>query len=310
LVAEPPDHDPLAEQGGWSEVRRIGGSRGLSGRDRLGGIGQALSRLDTEPRLLAALRNLRRRLPGDEKFGDPLSAAGSTSAAAVARGLAALRTPERESAVGELGLVGLQLWQSLSERTGRGRGDADLALMFTDLVDFSPYALAAGDTAAVELLVEVGRVVEDRVAAHGGRIQKRLGDGLLATFLDVRSAVEAALDAQEAIGEVQLRGYQPRMRVGVHWGRPRKLGGEMLGADVSLAASVGAAARGGQVLVSAPALSQLDAEAAGLRLGRRRRLRSPGAPQELHVASVRRRGAEEDGEDGPRRWRVLRNDRT
>ncbi|HEV3055906.1 MAG TPA: hypothetical protein VGX45_14685, partial [Solirubrobacteraceae bacterium] len=35
-------------------------------------------RLDSQPGLLAAARRLRRRLPGDEKFGDPLSTAGET----------------------------------------------------------------------------------------------------------------------------------------------------------------------------------------------------------------------------------------
>jgi adenylate cyclase len=304
LVAEPPDHGPDGGRGRWSELRNV---RGTQGVERLGEVGQALGRLDTEPRVLAALRNLRRRLPGDERFGDPLSAAGSTGAAAVARGLAALRPPERESVLGELGLAGLQLWQSLSERAGRGRGERDLALMFTDLVDFSPFALAAGDTMAVELLVEVGRAVEATVAAHGGRIQKRLGDGLLATFGDVAGAVEAALDAQAAVGELELHGYRPRMRVGVHWGRPRTLGGEILGADVTVAASVGAAARAGQVLLSDPALAQLGADPAGLRVGRRRRMRQAGAPRQLEVASVRRRSPDEASEGGgPRRWRVLR----
>jgi hypothetical protein len=42
------------------------------------------------------------------------------------------------------------------------------------------------------------------------------------------------------------------------------------------------------VLVSAPALSQLDPAFHGLTIGRRKRLRSADVPDELQVATVRR----------------------
>src|SRR5437764_9853632 len=147
---------------------------------------------DTQPGLLAAARRLRRRLPGDEKFGDPLSTAGVKPVEVVARGVSAL-TPERESLVQELGLAGLQLWQSLSEAAGRGRGDQPLALLFTDLVGFSSWALKAGDAATLDLLRQVGSAEESAILAFQGRVVKRLGDGLMATFLSAQGAVEAAL---------------------------------------------------------------------------------------------------------------------
>jgi len=242
-------------------------------------------RLDAQPSLLAAARRLRRALPGDEQFGDPLSMAGTTPVEAVARGVSSL-APERESLVQELGMAGLQVWQSLSEAAGRGRGEVELAVLFTDLVGFSAWALRAGDAATVQLLREVGVAVETAVLAHEGRIVKRLGDGVMATFLSARAAVDAALDAQEAVAAVSVDGYQPRMRAGVHWGRPRKLGGDYLGVDVNIAARVGAAAKADQVLVSDRALEQIDA--AGLATGRRKRLRADGAPRDLHVTAVSR----------------------
>jgi adenylate cyclase len=78
------------------------------------------------------------------------------------------------------------------------------------------------------------------------------------------------------------------MRLGVHWGRPRRLGGEFVGTDVSVLAAIGAAARPGQVLVSGPALAQLDPALHDLRFGRRKRLRSAEAPAAMQVAVVRR----------------------
>jgi adenylate cyclase len=244
-----------------------------------------VARIDRQPGLLAAARRLRRRLPGDEKFGDPLSTAGITPVQVVARGVSALR-PERESVAQELGLAGLQLWQSLSEAAGRGRGDQPVALLFTDLVGFSSWALKAGDAATLELLREVGSAVESAILAHNGRVVKRLGDGLMATLLTTQEAVEAALDAQDALRDVEIDGYQPLMRAGVHWGRPRKLGGDYLGVDVNIAARVGDAAKAGEVLVSDAALDRLALD--GLRTSRAKRLRAEGAPRDMHVVRVSR----------------------
>jgi adenylate cyclase len=255
--------------------------------DRVPRLRRTAVRIDSQPRLLAAARRLRRQLPGDEKFGDPLSTAGVTPVETLARGVSALR-PERESLVQELGLAGLQLWQSLSEAAGRGRGDQPLALLFTDLVGFSSWALKAGDAATLELLRQVGTAEETAVLALEGQIVKRLGDGLMASFLSAQDAVRAALDAQDALAEVAVDGYRPRMRSGVHWGRPRKLGGDLLGVDVNIAARVGDAAKAGELLVSDAAVELLDPE--GLKIGRPRRLRAEGTPRDMHVMKVSRAG--------------------
>src|SRR6185437_15933036 len=184
------------------------------------------------------------------------------------------------------GLSALQVWQSVSEAAGRGRGDLEMALLFTDLVGFSEWALQAGDGAVLELLREVGTEVEAVIAQHEGRIVKRLGDGLMATFLDGQQAVQAALDAQDAMREIQVDGYAPRMRAGVHWGRPRKLGGDYLGVDVNVATRVTVAAKAGQVLVSDALLAKIDGD--GMQAGRSKRLRADGTPAGLRVAQVSR----------------------
>ncbi len=252
---------------------------------RLARLRGAVARLDGEPSLISAARRFRQRLPGDEKFGDPLSTAGRAPVEVIARGVSALQ-PGRESVAKELGLSALQVWQSLSEATGRGRGDLDMALLFTDLVGFSRWALGAGDAAVLELLREVGVAVEVAIAAHEGRIVKRLGDGLMATFLSGDAAVQAALDAQDAIRGIEIEGYAPRMRAGLHWGRPRKLGGDYLGVDVNVAARVAEAAKAEQVLVSDALLAQIDVQ--GLTTGRAKRLRADGAPSDLRVIRVTR----------------------
>ncbi len=224
-------------------------------------------------------------MPGDERFGDSLSTAGVSPVQVIARGVSAMQ-PERDSVTKELGLAGLQMWQSLSEATGRGRGDRELALLFTDLVGFSSWALQAGDAATLELLREVGDVVETAVLDRDGRIVKRLGDGVMATFVTAQAAVEAALDAQDAIDAIEVAGYRPRMRAGIHWGRPRKLGGDYLGVDVNIAARVADCAKAQQVVVSDPVLDRIDID--GLRTGRPKRLKAKGAPRELRTVAISR----------------------
>ncbi|MGN6168905.1 MAG: adenylate/guanylate cyclase domain-containing protein [Solirubrobacteraceae bacterium] len=274
------EHEPPRTGLEGADHRAIRGDGARFARAR-----NALTRVDTQPALLDAVRKLRRRLPGDERFDDPLSTAGERPIEMLARGVTTL-SPERESVAQEIGMAGLQVWQSLSEATGRGRGDQPLALMFTDLVGFSSWALQAGDTTALELVREAGRAVEAAVHSHQGRIVKPLGEGLMATFLDAESAVEAALSAQEALAGVEVDGYRPRMRAGVHVGRPRLLGGDYLGVDVNVAARVGDAAETGEVVVSDSAAHQLDP---GLfEVGRPKRLRAEGSPRELQVSRVTR----------------------
>jgi adenylate cyclase len=241
--------------------------------------------VDSHSSLLNVTRRLRRQLPGDEQFGDPLSTAGRQPVEVLGRTVSALQ-PDRKSVVQELGFAGLQVWQSLSEAAGRGRGSQEMAVMFTDLAGFSSWALKAGDEPALALLRDVGTRVEAVIAQHEGRIVKRLGDGVMATFLSARAALDAALDAQDEMNEIEIDGYQPSMRVGVHWGSPRKLGGDYLGVDVNIAARVGDAARPGQVLISEALLARVDTD--GLRTGRSKRLRASGAPRGLHVVRVSR----------------------
>ena len=247
----------------------------------------ALKRFDAHPRLIKAAQAARGMLPGDKSYGDPLSVAGNEPPQLLGQRIVNL-TNERPSAIRELGLSTLQVWQALSEAQGRGRGDHEVAILFTDLVGFSDWALDAGDEKAVDLLRQVGLAVEPCVSAHDGVLVKRLGDGIMAVFPDPTEAVCAALDATEAIGDVEVAGHRPKLRAGVHVGKPRKLGGDYYGVDVNVAARVAGAARAGEVLVSDPARERLEDETVSLQ---RRRFKAKGAPKDLKVFIAKRDGA-------------------
>src|SRR5437763_7401036 len=244
---------------------------------------EKLVETDSSQRFLKIAKWMRERLPGDSELGDALSTAGDEPSLVIARRLSELGA-QRPSVTRELGLGALQMWQALSEAQGRGRGDREVAILFTDLVEFSSWALEAGDDAALDLLRRVFACEEAAVAEHGGQVVKRLGDGMMAAFDDPAAAVAAAHRARADVAEIEVGGYRPELRAGVHLGRPRKLGGDYLGVDVNVAARVAGAAKPGEVLVSSAVRDHLDP--AAFETKRRRRFRAKGAPKELEVFSV------------------------
>jgi adenylate cyclase len=244
---------------------------------------EAARRLNQSPALLTAAKLVRELLPGDSRFGDPLSTAGRAQPEVVGKRLAEL-TARRPGLMREAGLTALQVWQAVSEAQGRGQGDEQLAILFTDLVGFSDFALEAGDEAALGLLREVADAIEPPVAAHRGEVVKRLGDGMMAVFPEPQQAVQAVAEARERLAEVSADGYRPRIRAGMHVGQPRKLGGDYLGVDVNIAARVAEEAGPDELLISDRALALLDADS--LKARKKRRFSVQGVPKDMTVYSV------------------------
>ena len=105
------------------------------------GCGEAAVRIDSHPSVLQAVepaaapdarRRPLRRPALDRRQPEPVGL--------MARGVSALE-PDRPSALHEAGLGALQIWQSLAESAGRGRGEREVTIVFTDLVGFSSWAL-------------------------------------------------------------------------------------------------------------------------------------------------------------------------
>ncbi|WP_324687511.1 adenylate/guanylate cyclase domain-containing protein [Mycobacterium sp. 94-17] len=224
---------------------------------------QWLQSRNRSPGAVAFIRRARRLLPGDPDFGDPLSTAGDGGPRAAARAADRLMG-DRDAVSREVSLGVLQLWQALTEGVSRRPANPEVTLVFTDLVGFSTWALRAGDDAALALLRQVARALEPPLLDAGGHIVKRMGDGLMAVFGDPTVAVRAVLAAKEALKSVEVAGHTPRMRVGIHTGRPQRLASDWLGVDVNIAARVMERATKGGIMVSSSTLdlipqSELDA---------------------------------------------------
>src|SRR6266550_4440936 len=87
---------------------------GMAEQDKLdkpaGRARAAARRINQSPGLLTAAKLVRELLPGDSRFGDPLSTAGRAQPEVVGKRLADL-TARRPGVLREAGLSALQVWQ-------------------------------------------------------------------------------------------------------------------------------------------------------------------------------------------------------
>lgn len=261
---------------------------------RRGQFSAMMNAANQRPDLIDALRKAREQLPGDPAFGDPLSVSGPGGARAVARAADKL-VGDTPSAAREIGFGALQVWQAMLERVGRGKGSQEVTIMFTDLVSFSSWSLTAGDETTLELLRDVAKAIEPPIAERGGQVVKRMGDGVMAVFTSADRAVRAAAQAKRNLDQVSVRGYKPRMRVGLHTGSPREIGGDWLGVDVTVAARVMEAGGNGNMMISEATLNALGPDTlADLGLGAKPYRRSffaaplSGVPEDLRIFKLTR----------------------
>ena len=186
---------------------------------------------------------------------------------------------QRPSMLASLGLNAIQVLSWRGEEGEDGQ-TARLAVVFTDLEGFTAFTSANGDEAASRLLTEHLQAAGPVVRSRGGRLVKRLGDGLLLTFPAPEAAVMACIELVEASGPL-------RLRAGVHVGDVVVRRDDVVGHVVNVAARVAESARGGQVLVSAD-VRDAAGDLGGVRFGRARRRRFHGVDQAVLVCAATR----------------------
>lgn len=153
---------------------------------------------------------------------------------------------QRPSRISSLGLGAAQLLAGrLTPPAGRLES---LAVVFTDLEGFTSYTAEFGDGAALDLLKHHHRLAGPIIRREGGRVVKRIGDGLLCTFTNPQGGLRAA---------VGLLGTAPsplKLRAGVHVGEAILSAGDVIGHAVNVAARVTETARGGSAVATQEAV--------------------------------------------------------
>ncbi len=246
-------------------------------------FGRRVRAADRNAGVVRAAQALRRHAPGADLLLDEEAPSAARTSSRIAR-LVAEAGADQPSATREVGIAGIQAWQALAARRSVRREGAEVTIVFTDLVGFSSWALRAGDDQVLRLIRAVTRVSEEAITRHHGTVVKSLGDGHMAVFADTASAIAACHEMAGSVNAVSVEGYRPQLRTGVHAGHPRVVRRDYLGVDVNIAARVAAAANGGEVLVSGPALENIDRDRYVVR--RRRAFRAKGTPADLEVFVV------------------------
>jgi adenylate cyclase len=243
---------------------------------------QGLRWLSSRRSALQVIRAWREILPGDPGFGDPLSTTGSDPAHVLARRTWSANE-SRWTALSELGLAVLQVAEWAGADLRIGDRDAEVAILFTDLVGFSSWALSVGDEESLEALRQIDATVTTIVTEHEGDVVKRLGDGTMAVFADAGCALFAAEQCMKEVPGLTCDGYDPLMRAGLHFGKPQPIGVDYLGVDVNIAARLCEAAQPGEVLLSDAVRSHLHGRK-GVRRPPRQEL--DGVPKGLEIYSL------------------------
>lgn len=144
-------------------------------------------------------------------------------------------------------LVG-DIEEFLTGQRESGSADIDRVLatvLFTDIVDSTRTAAAFGDRRWRELLDRHDQLASQSVDRHRGKLVKKTGDGILATFEGPGRAVRCALAFSQAAQQIGLS-----LRAGLHTGEIELRGDDIGGIAVHAAARVMAQSRANEVLVS------------------------------------------------------------
>ncbi|MCA1822757.1 MAG: adenylate/guanylate cyclase domain-containing protein [Frankia sp.] len=138
--------------------------------------------------------------------------------------------------------------------TGAERPTGVVAMLFSDIEGSTQLARLLGDQWPGVLRAHHA-ILRGAITAAGGFVSGVEGDSFFATFTNTSSAVDAASTAQRALRAQQWPTSAPEMRVriGIHTGEVTVVEGGYAGIEIHRAARVGAAAHGGQVLLTAAA---------------------------------------------------------
>ena len=124
--------------------------------------------------------------------------------------------------------------------------DRSLAtIMFTDIVSSTERAAELGDARWRALVERHDEVMSSEIERWGGRPVKTLGDGFLAVFDGPAKAVRCARAMAESVRPLGIE-----IRAGVHTGECERVGDDVAGIAVNVAARISALAGSGEVLVS------------------------------------------------------------
>ncbi len=140
---------------------------------------------------------------------------------------------------------------------------AHTTVVFTDLFGSTSAFEALGNAKATQAVTQITSWIARIVEAHGGRVVKMLGDGVLAVFGDNPSAINAVVEMQR-IHQKRMAQIPLPIRIGVASGDVEMVAGDCYGDAVNVAARLSDLSGPNQIWANSAALDGVD-EAEGVR---------------------------------------------
>ncbi len=157
--------------------------------------------------------------------------------------------------------------------------------MFTDIVTSTDLVGLIGDEAWGELLRWHDRELRSAFASHRGEEVNSTGDGFFVAFESATDGLECGVDIQRRLARHRREhGFAPALRIGLHTAEATRRAGDYQGRGVHVAARIGAAASGAEILVSSAALDAIGLVRFGL--SEPRQLTLKGVAEPVEVRSV------------------------
>lgn len=133
------------------------------------------------------------------------------------------------------------------------------AVMIADVAGYGLLSQADEEGTRVRFQADLHELFEERIAAHGGRLIKTMGDGLLIEFHSVVEAVRCAVEVQRAKSEnrgVDAHGLE--FRIGINLGDVIVEGDDIQGDGVIIAERLQSRADPGGIMISGTAFDQVE----------------------------------------------------
>ena len=138
------------------------------------------------------------------------------------------------------------------------------AMVFADMSGFTQLTEERGDDLAVDYAEILSHLAMTLAAAHGGRLVKQLGDGVMLAFPGRRPAMEAAVELRAAAAAGTPL---PPLHIGISSGPVIERDGDYFGRTVNLASRLSGVAGPGEIVIdamTAEARAPADADSLGM----------------------------------------------
>ncbi|MEM7282596.1 MAG: adenylate/guanylate cyclase domain-containing protein [Pseudomonadota bacterium] len=137
--------------------------------------------------------------------------------------------------------------------------EKELTILFADVVGSTKLYDVLGDSKARDAVSYCVEVMTSATQQHNGTVIKTMGDEVMATFVSVDDAIDAAAQMQESISdELVVDDVPVSIRIGCHYGPAIVEPNDVFGNAVNTASRMTSQAKSGQIITTLSTVNRLS----------------------------------------------------